>query len=98
MEPRAKAAREGLGYCLLGSAGRDGSVGRDGDDGAGREGGGWREGSGSRAVIWLLPSALVLAVNRRLAEQLSVHEISRSPEVCYGGLAPMEARERSPVA
>jgi hypothetical protein len=48
---RAKAAREGLAYCLLGSAGRDGSVGRDGDDGAGREGGGWREGVGSRAVI-----------------------------------------------
>jgi hypothetical protein len=55
--------------------------------------------AGRGPVISPSPSALaVLVVNRRLAEQLSAHEISRSPEVCYCGPAPMEARERSPVA
>ena len=38
------------------------------------------------------------AVNWRVAEQLSAHAISRSPEACCGGLAPMEASERSLVA
>jgi hypothetical protein len=40
----------------------------------------------------------VLAVNRRLAEQLSALEIYRSPEVRCDGPAPAEARERSLIA
>ena len=50
-------------------------------------------------VISPSPSArCALVVNRRVAEQLSVPEISRSPEVCRDGSAPEEACERSPVA
>jgi hypothetical protein len=43
------------------------------------------------------PSAVVVAVDRRLAEQLSANEISRSPEVRCGAPSPMEALERSRV-
>jgi hypothetical protein len=40
----------------------------------------------------------VLAVNQRLAEQLSAREISRSPEVRYDGPAPAVARQQLPAA
>jgi hypothetical protein len=46
---RAKAAREGLAYCLPGSGCRDGSVGRDGGDDGDLVGGGCRDGTASRA-------------------------------------------------
>src|SRR5664279_5937968 len=51
------------------------------------------------SLIFPSPSApTVLAVNRRLPEQLSALEIYRSPEVRCDGPAPVEARERSLTA